>query len=113
MMRAKSKHPISSPLQQRLAGDIEALTRQHLAYIKQQPSEVKEADIYQSLLFLLEASLFKVMLEESENNQTLAAKWLGMSRATLRVKLRRHHFRLGRRKNKLICKQFSLLESTN
>lgn len=99
-MNVKSATKISLPsvLQQQFAANIEAVTRQHLTYIKQHPDIDSTVDIYQSLLFLLEEPLFKVTLEESKNNQSLAARWLGISRATLRSKLNFHCLDVSRQK---------------
>ncbi|EQD63991.1 DNA-binding protein Fis [mine drainage metagenome] len=47
-------------------------------------------DLYRFVLGEIEAPLIQVALEYTEGNQTEAARLLGLSRATLRKKLRLH-----------------------
>jgi Fis family transcriptional regulator len=47
-------------------------------------------DLYRFVLGEIEAPLIQVALEYTKGNQTEAARLLGLSRATLRKKLRQH-----------------------
>lgn len=47
-------------------------------------------DLYQMVLAEVEAPLFKEVMKRVKNNQSKAASWLGVSRGTLRKKLKQY-----------------------
>lgn len=47
-------------------------------------------DMYDMLLRLVEKPLLDVVMQQSDNNQSRAAQWLGLNRNTLRKKLLEH-----------------------
>jgi Fis family transcriptional regulator len=50
----------------------------------------KPADIYKLVMGQVEPPLFKSVMEYTEGNQSLASEMLGISRATLRKKLKQY-----------------------
>ncbi len=56
----------------------------------QTESETKEGDLYDKFLKQIEVPLFKAALERTNHNQSQAAVMLGLSRGTLRKKLKRY-----------------------
>ena len=48
------------------------------------------ANLYQMVLSEVEAPLFKVVMKQVQNNQSKAASMLGLSRGTLRKKLKQY-----------------------
>ena len=51
----------------------------------------KPAKIYAMVIAEVEKALFKSVLEYAKNNQSKAAKYLNVSRGTLRKKLKEYH----------------------
>jgi Fis family transcriptional regulator len=49
------------------------------------------ADLYQLVLTEVEAPLLEFVMKKTNGNQSLAAKWLGLNRGTLRKLLARHN----------------------
>lgn len=47
-------------------------------------------DLYQMVLAEVEAPLLRVVMKRVKNNQSRAASWLGVSRGTLRKKLKQY-----------------------
>ena len=47
-------------------------------------------DLYAMLVKAVERPLLEVVMEQSQNNQSRAAQWLGLNRNTLRKKLLEH-----------------------
>lgn len=47
-------------------------------------------NMYDMLLRLVEKPLLDVVMQQSDNNQSRAAQWLGLNRNTLRKKLLEH-----------------------
>ncbi len=47
-------------------------------------------DLYQALLNEVEPPLLEAVLIQTRHNQVKAARWLGLSRGTLRKKLKQH-----------------------
>lgn len=47
-------------------------------------------NIYQMVLSEVEAPLLEIVMEQSNGNQSLAARWLGLSRNTLRKLLAKY-----------------------
>jgi Fis family transcriptional regulator len=48
----------------------------------------KNPNIYEKILSDIEISLFTVLLERAEGNQCAITRWLGLSRGTVRKKLK-------------------------
>ena len=48
------------------------------------------ADMHDMLVKAVERPLLEVVMEQSQNNQSRAAQWLGLNRNTLRKKLLEH-----------------------
>lgn len=48
------------------------------------------SNMYDMLLRLVEKPLLDVVMQQSDNNQSRAAQWLGLNRNTLRKKLLEH-----------------------
>lgn len=48
------------------------------------------ADLHDMLVKAVERPLLEVVMEQSQNNQSRAAQWLGLNRNTLRKKLLEH-----------------------
>jgi len=48
------------------------------------------ADLHGMLVKAVERPLLEVVMEQSQNNQSRAAQWLGLNRNTLRKKLLEH-----------------------
>jgi Fis family transcriptional regulator len=59
------------------------------SFFKQLNGE-EPTDLYQMVLTEMERPLLEVVMRESENNQSRAARMLGLNRNTLRKKLRTH-----------------------
>lgn len=54
--------------------------------------EEEPADLYEIVLSEVELPLLKVIMKYTRNNQSKAAKLLGLSRGTLRKKLKKYGF---------------------
>ncbi len=50
----------------------------------------KPAGMHDMLLAVVEKPLLEVVMKHTDNNQSMAAQWLGMNRNTLRKKLLLH-----------------------
>ncbi|MGE8398057.1 MAG: helix-turn-helix domain-containing protein, partial [Comamonas sp.] len=48
------------------------------------------SNMYDMVLRLVEKPLLDVVMQQSDNNQSRAAQWLGLNRNTLRKKLLEH-----------------------
>ena len=59
-------------------------------YRQQLGDELVPSDLYQMLLNAIEKPVFDYILHINNGNQSKAAAQLGMNRATLRTKLKRH-----------------------
>ena len=54
------------------------------------PDVTDPADLHDMLVKAVERPLLEVVMEQSQNNQSRAAQWLGLNRNTLRKKLLEH-----------------------
>ena len=71
-----------------LRGAIEAHIQSHYADII--ANEDKHGTLYRELVMMIEAPLLSIVLRKVRGNQVQAAKVLGLSRSTLRKKLKDH-----------------------
>ena len=69
-----------------LSGAVDAATREYLETLKGH----SVTDLYDLVLSEVEAPLLSCVLEFAGNNQSEAARMLGLSRGTLRKKMRRY-----------------------
>jgi Fis family transcriptional regulator len=67
----------------------EAVTASLQAYFKDLGSE-QPANVYAMLLDAFEYPLLACVMDQTNNNQSKAAQWLGLNRNTLRKKLQHH-----------------------
>ena len=49
------------------------------------------ANVYRIVLDEVERPMLEVIMRKARGNQSKAAEWMGMNRATLRTKLKRHN----------------------
>ncbi len=79
---------------QEVAQSNEALTNQVVQVVKKYLSSVGSKDdnlnLYQLIVEEIEAPLFRTVMELTRYNQSKAARVLGVSRGTLRTKLKRY-----------------------
>ena len=69
---------------------IEACVRANLeSYFSDLGGETP-SNMYDMVLRLVEKPLLDVVMQQSDNNQSRAAQWLGLNRNTLRKKLLEH-----------------------
>lgn len=68
------------------ATSLDALAREYLAQARETGSE----DAYARLIAAAERSLLEAAIQDAGGNKTQAAKWLGITRFTLREKLNEH-----------------------
>ena len=72
------------------ASDITECVRKSLEkYFKDLDGE-RPRTVYEMVLKNVEKPMIEVVLHYAEGNQTVAAKWLGINRNTLRKKIRVH-----------------------
>ena len=60
----------------------------------QQLEDQKPKKVYKMVMTEVESALLKSMLDFAKGNQSKAAQFLGLSRSTLRKKLREHDYHL-------------------
>jgi two-component system nitrogen regulation response regulator GlnG len=53
--------------------------------------EPEPADLYQQLLDALEPAILDEVLRQLDGNRLVAARWLGLARATVRKMIRKYH----------------------
>lgn len=73
-------------LPQRIAGLIEEWTRERV----QAAPGAEPTDLYDELLKIVEPPLFEEVLRHVNNNRLVAARWLGLARATLRKMIHKY-----------------------
>lgn len=59
-------------------------------YLQNNPSKDAELNLYELVLEEIEGPLFRTVMEMTRYNQSKAARVLGVSRGTLRTKLKRY-----------------------
>jgi Fis family transcriptional regulator len=69
-----------------LSTAVERALRAYLGDLQGQPT----CDLYQQVLAEVEEPLLRVVMQEVDGNQCRAAGMLGLSRGTLRKKLKKH-----------------------
>jgi Fis family transcriptional regulator len=83
-----------SAVMQEVAQSSEALTNQVVSTVKGYLSNFSSKDgnlnLYQLIIEEIEAPLFRTVMELTRYNQSKAARVLGVSRGTLRTKLKRY-----------------------
>lgn len=83
-----------SVVQQEVQTRHEALTQNVVSAVKAYLSNVSSKDLnlnlYQLIVEEVEAPLFRTVMEMTRYNQSKAARVLGVSRGTLRTKLKRY-----------------------
>lgn len=77
----KAERPASEP-----GSNLATLTRAVLAQVRESGSE----DAHARMIALVEKELLSAAMESAEGNKTQAARWLGITRWTLREKLAQH-----------------------
>ena len=78
---------------QQVSQDKEALTTQVVSAVKgilTTGSKDDATNLYQAIVEKVEAPLFRTVMELTRYNQSKAARVLGVSRGTLRTKLKRY-----------------------
>lgn len=74
--------------QKTLRNHVEAAVNNYFMGI----GEVQPVNFYELVLTEIEPPLLAVVMRKTRGNQTKAAKMLGLSRGTLRKKLKQYHF---------------------
>lgn len=82
-------HHVNDSLQWQIQNSIDVFLSTHSSANQ----STNRGALYQSLLVAIERSLFHRVMQLMENNQSHAAAALGISRATLSVKLKRYGLR--------------------
>ena len=77
-MTKSTKHPVSEVL--------EVHIQRYLDYL----GEIPPSNIYPMVLTFIEKPLLELVMKHANQNQSLAAKYLGMNRNTLHKKLVEH-----------------------
>lgn len=78
--------PHARNLQASLAETVDRVMREYLDVL----GEHEASNIYRLVIDEVERPLMDVMMEYTKGNQSKAAKYLGINRATLRTKLKRY-----------------------
>lgn len=71
-----------------LSAHVITVVKKYLA--SAQANKDREPNVYQLVLEEIEAPLFRTVMEQTRYNQSKAAKVLGLSRGTLRTKLKQY-----------------------
>ena len=66
---------------------LATIVQDHLRQYFEEIGESSPSDLYALLLCQVEPSLLGVVINRTNNNQSKMARWLGISRGTLRKKL--------------------------
>ena len=82
----KTTTPHARSLQTSLAETVEQVLRDYLDVL----GEHEASNIYRLVIDEVERPLMEVMMEYTKGNQSKAAKYMGINRATLRTKLKRY-----------------------
>lgn len=82
----KTTTPHARQLQTSLAETVDRVMREYLDVL----GEHEASNIYRLVIDEVERPLMEVMMEYTKGNQSKAAKYLGINRATLRTKLKRY-----------------------
>ena len=82
----KMTTPHARNLQTSLAETVDRVMREYLDVL----GEHEASNIYRLVIDEVERPLMDVMMEYTKGNQSKAAKYLGINRATLRTKLKRY-----------------------
>ncbi len=89
-----SLEKVMSAVMQQVEQSNEALTQQVVGAVKKYLNTVGNKDLnlnlYQLIVEEIEAPLFRTVMELTRYNQSKAARVLGVSRGTLRTKLKRY-----------------------
>jgi Fis family transcriptional regulator len=82
----KTTTPHAQSLQSSLAQTVERVMKDYLDAMGDQ----EPANVYRLVVDEVERPMLEVLMEYTHNNQSKAAKYLGINRATLRTKLKRY-----------------------
>jgi Fis family transcriptional regulator len=82
----KMTTPHARNLQASLAETVDRVMREYLDVL----GEHEASNIYRLVIDEVERPLMDVMMQYTKGNQSKAAKYLGINRATLRTKLKRY-----------------------
>jgi Fis family transcriptional regulator len=82
----KMTTPHARNLQTSLSETVDTVMREYLDVL----GEHEASNIYRLVMDEVERPLMDVMMEYTRGNQSKAAKYLGINRATLRTKLKRY-----------------------
>lgn len=63
-------------------------------FLKKHSDEVQPANVYKTVINEVDCAIFNAVLKYTANNQTKAAKMLGINRNTLRKKLEKTQYKL-------------------
>ncbi|MDF1646708.1 MAG: helix-turn-helix domain-containing protein [Legionellaceae bacterium] len=81
---------VSEEVQLQQGGLAEHVTQAVKAYLTTTNSKDANLNLYQLIVEEVEAPLFRTVMEMTRYNQSRAARVLGVSRGTLRTKLKRY-----------------------
>ncbi|HHC74046.1 MAG TPA: Fis family transcriptional regulator [Thiothrix sp.] len=82
----KTTTPQAQSLQASLAQTVERVMNDYLEAIGDQ----EPTNVYRLVIDEVERPMLEVLMSHTNNNQSKAAKYLGINRATLRTKLKRY-----------------------
>ncbi|MBU3600234.1 Fis family transcriptional regulator [Polynucleobacter sp. 30F-ANTBAC] len=77
-MNAPQQHPVSQTIEKHLKRYLDDL------------GETAPSNVYQMVLTVMEKPVLELIMKHAEQNQSLAATYLGINRNTLRKKLLEH-----------------------
>ena len=81
---------VSEEMQLQQGGLAENVTQAVKTYLATTNSKAANLNLYQLIIEEVEAPLFRTVMEMTRYNQSRAARVLGVSRGTLRTKLKRY-----------------------
>ncbi len=82
----KTNTPHAQNLQASLSETVDRVLRDYLDVL----GDHEASNVYRLVIDEVERPLMEVMMEYTKGNQSKAAKYLGINRATLRTKLKRY-----------------------
>ena len=77
-MNAPQQHPVSQTIEKHLKRYLDDL------------GETAPSNVYQMVLTVMEKPVLEIIMKNADQNQSLAAAYLGINRNTLRKKLLEH-----------------------
>ncbi len=80
----------NSKIEEQSDGNVYACVRSSLERYFSDLDGTEPANLHDMLVKAVERPLLEVVMEQTQNNQSRAAQWLGLNRNTLRKKLVEH-----------------------